>query len=124
METSQISKGMIRAVLGLRDLSLDVPAASSSLAALVDLIFQVAPSPFAEELLCACVHPHPPTHILKSRCLHALAEQVDHSRVQGQDLADETGLGNGIMVQCCLSARSYGAATTRHDRSKCVGASR
>ena len=60
METSQISKGMIRAVLGLRDLSLDVPAASSSLAALVDLILQVAPSPFAEELLCACMHPPPP----------------------------------------------------------------
>jgi len=40
IQASQITKGMVRAVLGLRDLSLDVPAAESSLLALLNLMLQ------------------------------------------------------------------------------------
>jgi len=40
LDASQLNKGLGRAVLGLGDLSLDVPAASSALAALLDLLLQ------------------------------------------------------------------------------------
>ena len=52
---------MVRAVLGLRDLSLDVPAAQTSLVALLQLMLQV---------FCSCM---PCCHVCALPCPETLA---------------------------------------------------
>lgn len=62
-------QGMVRAVLGLRDLSLDVPAASASLLTLLNFMLQVRLS------LSFFLSPPPPPSLSLARTLSTFLER-------------------------------------------------
>ena len=72
-------QGMVRAVLGLRDFSLDVPAAQTSLVALLQLMLQVS---------CARV---PSCHVPALPCLETLAGYA--RRLCAQAILTSAGCG-------------------------------